>query len=333
MCKSKGGLTRHANTKHKNSDNNTNGTIDIIDENSLTNLVKETTEKLSEDPCYPEELRSKFLSYTDTGKCSSLLILHVQKLLKELSSKGDAETYFGNYYTAIVFKAESFFPGLEKPLSTLLAKRLGDKLLSLFKNPTLGPVNKPIEINQKELGSLQYLGGYVKKMLRKIRNCQDYKSHESQGMISALECMTVDNLEQQRLIKATSRGGLTTINQQTQIIFQIVEEQYRIETSRENLRKIDTRKITQAMMKNVDVNDAYSNILTQASVGMGKEARKNLLEKLISLYLRIRSFSTARDIIDKHRVEQKKPKSKGLRRSIKELAEENNFYKLPGPGK
>ena len=54
---------------------------------------------------------------------------------------------------------------------------------------------------------------------------------------------------------------------------------------------------------------------------MNEETQENLLEKLISLYLRVRSFSTARDITSKHQEEQKASKSKGLRKSIKKSAE------------
>lgn len=45
---------------------------------------------------------------------------------------------------------------------------------------------------------------------------------------------------------------------------------------------------------------------------------------MISLYLRVRAFSTARDMIQKHRNDKKKLETKGLRKSLKKAAETVN---------
>ena len=41
------------------------------------------------------------------------------------------------------------------------------------------------------------------------------------------------------------------------------------------------------------------------------EIRDNLLENMLKLYFRVRAFSLARDITEKHKVDLKKKKSKG----------------------
>jgi len=57
-----------------------------------------------------------------------------------------------------------------------------------------------------------------------------------------------------------------------------------------------------------------------------EEIKENLLEKMISLYLRVRAFSTAKDIINKHRANKKKQKKqKGLRKSLKKAAEKETL--------
>ena len=275
--------------------------------------------KLSGELCYPEEIKRSISSYQNIQQSSTLLLTEVKSLLKNLSNKGDAEKYYQDYYFKIVYKADSYFPSLEKPCCTLLAKRVGDKLLAYFKRPAVGPANKPLEISSKEIGSLQYLAGYVvKKILRKIKNHRNYKSPQSQAMIAALQCMTTKNFSDQKLIKTLTRGGLTAVNKQAEFIFRTVEEHFRIETNTGHFRRIETKKMTANLIKNIDINGAYNNILVKCSFELSKETRYNLLEKLISLYLRVRAFSTARDIIDKYRVEQKaKTKDKGLRKSLK----------------
>jgi len=235
----------------------------------------------------------------------------------------DAEKYYKNYYAGIVFCAHSFFPALKMPLPTLLAKRLGDKILGYFKKPKFGPAIKPSEISKREMDSLQYLGGYVvKKILKKTKNSKNYRSPESQGIIAALECMITSNVQEHRLIKTINRGGLTALNLYSQNLFKIIEEKYRIEVSMDNLRKIDTKKMAAELIKNIDIIYLYNMILDSTSIYLNQETQENLLEKLISLYLRVRSFSTARDIIDKHRKEQKKSKSKGLRKTIKKSTDQ-----------
>ena len=196
-------------SKHSKSDENPVKSNFVIDKNILKELTEEAISTLSKDLCYPENLRSKISSSDNIEVSCSLLLQDVQSLFRGLSSKGDAEKYYENYYTNIVFCAEVFFPDLEKPLCTLLAKRLGDKILSYFKRPTFRPVIKPMEISQRELDSLQYLGGYVvRKILRKTKNCKNYRNQDSQGIILSLECMiTNDNIQEQRLISAT----ITTI--------------------------------------------------------------------------------------------------------------------------
>lgn len=281
--------------------------------------MKEAIMKLSDDLCYTEGIRTKISKYNKIQQSSTLLLPEVKGLLKSLSKKGDAEKYYQDYYSKIVYKANLFFPSLEKPYSTLLAKRIGDKVLSFFKCPAAGPINRPLEISTKELGSLQYLAGYVvKKILRKIKNHRDYKTSQSQAMIAALNSMTTKNFDDQKLIKTLTRGGLTAVNKQAQFIFRTVEEHFRIETNTGHFIRIETKKMTSNLLKNIDINGAYNNILIKCNYELSKETRYNLLEKIISLYLRVRAFSTARDIIDKYRVQQKaKSKEKGLRKSLK----------------
>ena len=182
------------------------------------------------DLCYPEGIREKISKYEQIEECSALLLSEVQNFLKSLSMKGDAEKYFQEYYTKVVYKAEAFFPGLEKPYCTLLAKRFGDKLLSYYKCPSAGPANKPLEISPKEFYALQYLGGYVvKKILRKIKNHKNYNTQQSKEMIFVLQSMTTKHFDDQKLIKVLTRGGLTALNGQAESIFKIVEESLRIE--------------------------------------------------------------------------------------------------------
>ena len=58
----------------------------------------------------------------------------------------------------------------------------------------------------------------------------------------------------------------------------------------------------------MDLLGFYNNILITTNITMDNETKNNLLEKLLSLYLRVRAFSKARDITTAHEIEKKKVK-------------------------
>lgn len=137
-----------------------------------------------------------------------------------------------------------------------------------IKRPTFGPPTKPMEITIQELNSLQYLEGYaVKKVYRKIKNCKDYKSAFYQGMIQALEAMTATELEEQKLIKTLTGGGLTALTPDDQNIFKITEEHFRIETLH-SFRTIDTKKMIEQLRKDIDLLGFYTNVLIPINITM-----------------------------------------------------------------
>lgn len=308
--------------KHKNVEEVSQSKPEL-DIDVLKELILEAKQALSEDLCYPEKLRTVISNYNNIDTASSNLYSEIQKLYNDLVKNGDAEQYFKHYYANIIFCSDLLFENIGKPYSTLLAKKLGDKILAFFKNPPkCDPIVKPLEISQRELGSLQYLSGYVvRKVLKKTKNHKNYKSEESQAIIAVLQAMTTMEFKDQRLIQTKDRGGLTALNFNTQSIFRIIEEEYRIETSSDHLRKIDSQAITLNLMKNVDIISIYNNIVESTGIKCNEELSENLLEKLIALYLRVRAFSTAKDITNKHWVAQKKQKTKGLRKSIKKASE------------
>ena len=138
--------------------------------------------------------------------------------------------------------------------------------------------------------------------------------------------MTTDDYEDQSLIQAVSRVGLKAVKSDVQCIFKIVEQTYRVETSMNLLKKIDTKNMVIALLKNPGIQSLYNAIVSGVAIFCDKEVKENLLEKMISLYLRVRAFSTAKDKIQKYRNEQKQSKSKkGLRKSLKKAAQIQNI--------
>ena len=137
--------------------------------------------------------------------------------------------------------------------------------------------------------------------------------------LKILENMVSSEDNDQELISIQNRGGLTYVTATTQTIFLKAEETFRYQTSTvTNVKKIDTRQLIKDLMKNVDVVSAYNNVVD--TFGDDDVIKYPLLEKMLALYLRVRSFSLAKDITTKYRILNKKGKNKALRTDLKALS-------------
>ena len=101
-----------------------------------------------------------------------------------------------------------------------------------------------------------------------------------------------------------------------------VEKIFRIETSgSQHISKIDITSMTTILCKNPSIVSHFENI-----VGEYEECEliQGLLHSMIQLYLRVRSFSLAKDITSKYKQQVRLKKSKGsLRKNMKNLSSES----------
>ncbi len=74
-------------------------------------------------------------------------------------------------------------------------------------------------------------------------------------------------------------------------------------------------------MINTQVVSLYDSLVENSGVKIDPEVKDNLLENMLKLYLRVRAFSFAKDVIDKH-LALKRKKSKSLRKDIKKAMDE-----------
>ena len=156
--------------------------------------------------------------------------------------------------------------------------------------------NAPSTIKGTELDALQYVAGYVVyKFLVKARNSSAYNSVENQAIIMILEAM-IDTSRDQKLIDCLSRGGLTPISSDCELLFYRTEETFRVKTTISNLRKIDVPNISSTLMCQPDKVSVMNAILETSGINIEPELRDNIFEQIIRLYLRVRSFALARDI-------------------------------------
>ena len=81
--------------------------------------------------------------------------------------------------------------------------------------------------------------------------------------------------------------------------------------------KIDSHDIVENILKDSDVISNFRYLCDNAACPVDKEVPLNLLKIIIQLYVRVRSFSHAKDIKEKYQMKNKSVKQKSLRAGLK----------------
>ncbi|PFX17371.1 hypothetical protein AWC38_SpisGene18314 [Stylophora pistillata] len=236
----------------------------------------------------------------------------------QLAKSGNAERFYAAFYASIVLHASSHFVGLSRNSATLLCSKVADCLLTHSKEKAETHTCEPLtKLSDKEKSGLQYIGGYV---LHKLHNKhkQASKTLENDHAISLIMAGKWDNPigEDQRLTTTLNRGGLWKITRNAQSVFERTEHYFREATRKTSLKNIPLANIISRSMHDVTVVASHSAMLADSEVEISSHVAKDVLHNIISLYVRVRSFSFVKDVIQKHKIRLKQLKSKALRKDI-----------------
>lgn len=330
VCKSQRGLTRHRNVKH--APTNTDSAIASTSQN-----VKKTPEellhplyfkkyvnasalKLAKDECYSEKTREEFDGYTVTLDEANASYAYVRDVIGQF--KGNAEKFYPKFYKCISAD-EVIFQKLSRKCSVLLGCEVANHVLahitgSIVKENTV-EFPKPC-YSAKEINIIKYLSGYVfSTMYRRLR-----RSKATQSMLG-VQCLNIlivgkqsadESCESDVLIKAKDRGGLWSVTPEVHAIFTEVETSFRESTANFG-RQIDSKKMVSKLMENSYILCNFNKLRNISAEKVEKEIALNLLDHLITLYIRVRTFSLVKDKIELHKIASKKKKTRSLRTEIK----------------
>ena len=173
-------------------------------------------------------------------------------------------------------------------------------------------------LSDREKAGLQYIGGYV---LQKIHDRHRAKaSHESQQAQAVLKAGKSDkNDSTQQLVhgEIVNSGGLWSISEPSRIIFLKTEQYFRQFTFKPGLSRVDIAGIAQESISDCDVLTNYNLILAEAEWEPGKHVEKDVLwHNVVSLYVRVRAFSFAKNVILLYKIKSKQTNAKPLRKKI-----------------
>ena len=215
------------------------------------------------------------------------------------------------------------FGNLKSINSQLLLGELANHILNfLNKSDEMGLSGENNQIDSfpdQEKQGLQYIVGHLfHKFYKKFRSNKNWQSSDIQEILAILKAGKVDDDDSQRLINMKNRGGLWKLGEATQKIFEICEIAFKRKRDKFlKSHKIDIKDLCASLMKDPVLLAEYHNFYGSVDPKFSKENALNLLEELISLYLRIRCHSFAKYIIESHKMKSQRSRERSLRTSIK----------------
>ena len=218
-------------------------------------------------------------------------------------------------------------------MATIIISKVTDRLLLNSKSgnenlPDLDKTDKVQDLSENEIHGLCYITGYIlHKLFTKIKNSPKWNSGTNQQVISLLLATKEnceDNKDHHALMSKLNRGGLWFITDDMQSIMLIAEKYFRKGTMLLQKHLIEFNLICQDTTKDVTVQLKWENICSSSELRIDNHVKKDVLASIIDLYERIRSFTYAKDIVQKFKLTQKRTgKDKSLWKNIKQSCDEN----------
>ena len=179
-------------------------------------------------------------------------------------------------------------------------------------------VPPPAEIDGHEENALRYAAGYVVRSVRdKLLKC---RTTNRDAMLCGLSDMCLpDDVSHtsETWLNAVDRGGLVHINHTTFKLFYAIEMELRNHLTVSRVTDMNDEfkyKVKTAIFDDVDVK-YYMDCVTE---DLEDDERKELLEKMVNLYITVRGFSFVRSWLEMYKQAEKVKlqKSKSLRNKL-----------------
>ena len=135
-------------------------------------------------------------------------------------------------------------------------------------------------------------------------------------MLLVLQACKIHDISEQKLIACQTRGGLTGVNVECWETFIIAEQTFQEYNSVHHVNIIENEKITKSLLENIKVVSHLNSFVDCSSNKLNEEVKLNVLEQMLKLYIRVRSFSYAKDFTKKQK-EHSSNQNKALRKGSK----------------
>ena len=277
----------------------------------LKKMVTKSAETLAKDFCFPEETRKMFScpEFSFTSNEASELWYQLREIID--SFNGDAEKFYSQFYS--LFTNNLLPEKFERTDTNTLLAEVANHMLVHLSGTNIAIHHEPTKINSlsdKEIKSLQYLSGFIlHKLHSKFRFSKSCNHVFNKQCILILQACKVENDNTQTLVvfNARDRGGLWKVNKKMQDVFLHCEIIFRSNTVNFKTSLV-CKDLVQEMMKDVIVVSNFNSICSGVDPKVTKEISLNLLDHMITLFVRVRTFSFAKDVREKYKVAKKQSK-------------------------
>ena len=299
ICKSKGGLTKHTNSKHGDPHKVSSplNTIPLCFD-TIESIVKNisATEALLKDvlPLYTKFCRNR----------------NQDKLL---------ESFYG-----LMLNSSTLLNCKDSRVANLVMIHIPDHLVGLCNVGLVGEKtleSADYEIQPSEHGPLSYIAGYV---VSKLNKASKGKSGEEKPELQALLQSLIVSEEEvsNEFISARTRGGLVTPCQDIVRILHEAEICFRKEVNKTDvIRNIPVDAICFSTIRLPIVKSLWENIVLSSGVNPSCDINKLCLENIVKMFLKVRSFSYTKDYVTQYKIKEKQGKKKALRKDLKQSSE------------
>jgi hypothetical protein len=111
---------------------------------------------------------------------------------------------------------------------------------------------------------------------------------------------------------------LVGILEEAEVLFR---NEVKVSKSKLVLRNIPTDKICFSTLESPTVKSLWDNIVLSSGINSGSSTTKLCLENVVKLYLKVRSFSYAKDYVVKYKIREKEVKKRALRKDMKQKSD------------
>lgn len=297
----------------------------------LSTFVEEAKGEMAKSGLYPQNFST---SLKDSAKfvCSEDddLYKEIIEFLRKVLKKGDAELYYQRFYGSVLLRSSSLLKNkYTDGVSKVVMMYLGDKILSFSKfvsvKTPLKRSTRRVSIKDCERGPLNYLTGYViRSLFQKCRKrvAKQQNSPETEEFIALLNSLHIDKematSNEYTFIKDKDRGGLWYPKEYLVKILFTTEMEFRLATESDELcHKVNCNQIVEKLLKDSLLRSYWTMLVDECSMRISTQRAMIFLVELLGLYLKVRTFSYSKDVLQKYKLEKKASKKKALRKEMK----------------
>ncbi|CAB3985388.1 Hypothetical predicted protein [Paramuricea clavata] len=287
-----------------------------LDQNAVDGFVEAIKSRIIEENLYAQETNSGLKKVTSMPKLYQALLPIYQTFCR----KKNQDTLLKVFYGLIPQSCELLNCN-DFQVANLIMIQLPDFLVGHYntviqhqkhgESSTGITCDKPSELNSAECGPLAYIGGYIISKLTQINKKRGNINEQIQALLQTGPANS--------FIANRTRGGLTLPSGDLINILEAAELAFRDEINRseEIIRNIPTDTIYNAVVENPKVKSLWENIVMSRSIQPSSTTPKLCLENVLKLFLKVQSFSYAKDYISKYQIKEKQGKNKALRNELK----------------